>query len=174
MPYNDLYRAYRPIPNIKPHPSHRVECNGHHRKRITTVPISRCPTINYVLTTPLRKTVNTVKRSVPYLYPDAKQQTTSQPHGCAQRPLSNKDEYRTYLSMKTSKQRPNHPVGCNSHYRTRFSTAPISRRPTTNHSPTIRFRTTVTSVQRSVTYSSPDSQQHTTSRSLCYLQRSIL
>ena len=76
--------------------------------------------------------------------------------------------------MTNSKRRPNHPGGCcNGHYRTRFSTVPTSRRLSTNHVPTTRFRTTVNSVQRSVPYLSPDAQQQITSRSLCYVQRSI-
>ena len=113
LPYNDQYRAYRPIPNIKPRPSHPVECNGHCRTRITIVPISRCPTINYVLTTPLRKTVNTVERSVPYLYyPDAEQ------HIMSARPGSS-----------------------NGRYCRKISTVPISRRQTANHVPTTRFHT---------------------------------
>ena len=75
--------------------------------------------------------------------------------------------------MTNSKPRPNHPVGCNDHYRTRISTVSIFGGLITNQVPTTRLRTTVKSVQRPVPHLSHDAQQQTTSRSLCYLQRSI-
>ena len=76
--------------------------------------------------------------------------------------------------MTSSKPRPNHPVGCNGHYCTRFSSVRFSGRPTANHVPTTRLRTTVKSVQRSVPYLSLGAQQETTSQSLCYKQRAVL
>ena len=106
--------------------------------------------------------------------PDDKQQTTSGQPGFADWPLLSKDQYRIYLSITNSKPRPNHSVGRNSHHRTRISTVPISQRPTTNHIPTTRLRTTVKSIQRSVTYLSLGTQQQTTSRSLCYKQRLLI
>ena len=115
----------------------------------------------------------TVQETVPYQSPDGKQQTTSRPRGFAQWPLLSKGQYRTYLSMTNSKPRPNHPVGCNDHYRTRISTVSIFGGLITNQVPTTRLRTTVKSVQRPVPHLSHDAQQQTTSRSLCYLQRSI-
>ena len=75
--------------------------------------------------------------------------------------------------MTNSKARPNHPVGCNDHYRARISTVSIFGGLITNQVPTTRLRTTVKSVQRPVPHLSHDAQQQTTSRSLCYVQRSI-
>ena len=148
MPYNDLYRAYRPIPNIKPHPSHRVECNGHHRKRITTVPISRCPTINYVLTTPLRKTVNTVKRSVPTV-PIFKRPTATVVLitwlGATAITVQGSVPY---LSLDAKQQTTSRPP----------EFVPV------NYVPTTQFRTMAIAVQRSVSYLSPDAKHQTTSQ----------
>ena len=112
--------------------------------------------------------------SAPYLYPDVSQQTTSRLLGFVRRSKACNDQYRTYRPRPNNKPRPGHSATYNGQYRTTISTTvSIFQRPTATAVLTTRLGVMALIVQQSAPHKSDDAKQQTTSRSLCYLQRSI-
>ena len=133
------------MPNSKPPPNHPGWCNGPCRTTISTIPISRRSTINLVLTT------QNVQQLIPY-----------------------NDQYRTYLLNVNSNPRSHRSVGRNGPYRTTISTGPISRRRAVHQVQTTRIRTMAVTIQRSVSYPSPDAEQQTTFQTLGWVPNTRL
>ena len=116
----------------------------------------------------------TVQGSVQYVSPDDQQQPPSRPLCFVQWPLSYNDQHRTNRPTPNNKPRPDHSATYNGQYRTTISTTvSIFQRPTATAVLTTRLGVMALIVQQSAPHKSDDAKQQTTSRSLCYLQRSI-
>ena len=64
--------------------------------------------------------------------------------------IRDRHQHITYIPKPNSTSHPDHPTSYIGHYRGTLNTEPISRRQTPNHVPTTRFRTMVTTIERSI------------------------